>query len=143
VSAQNSKHVADWYTFSHVIHGIVFYWILDWLFPDWPLGLKVVAAVIPEALWEIFENTDMVIEYYRQNTVSVEYRGDSVLNSVADIGAMTAGLFLAFWLPWWAVLFIVVALELITLAYIRDNLLLNIIMFIYPFEAIADWQAGW
>lgn len=142
VSAQNSKHIADWYTPSHVIHGFLFYWIINWLKPEWPFGLKLVVATLPEVAWEIFENTDMIIEYYRQNTVSVEYRGDSALNSVADVAAMVVGFGLAAWLPWPVVLLVILLLEGVTLAFIQDNLILNIVMFIYPFEFITEWQSA-
>lgn len=140
VSPENSKHLTDWYTLSHIIHGFVFFWIIHWLAPKWPLGLKLFAAVLPEVVWEIYENTDAVIEYYRQQTVSVEYRGDSVINSVSDVLAMVAGFFLAYRLPWWSIIILILLMEGVTLLFIQDNLILNIIMFIHPFEFITEWQ---
>lgn len=142
VSNQNSQHLTDWYTLSHIIHGVLFFWVINWLAPDWPVGLKLLVAVIPEVAWEIIENTDMVIEYYRQNTVSVEYAGDSVVNSVMDVVSMVVGFGLALWLPWPVVLVALLLMEGAALIFIRDNLLLNIIMFVYPFDFISEWQSA-
>lgn len=143
VSSQNSQHIADWYTFSHIIHGFIFYWLIDWLTPDdWPLALKLILAVLPEIAWELFENTDWVINYYRANTISLDYFGDSVINSVSDISFMVVGFFAAYWLPWWAVVLLILGFEAVCLHYIRDNLTLNMLIFIHPFDTIVDWQAG-
>lgn len=142
VSAENSQHIADWYSLSHVIHGFGFYALLAWIAKSQPVGLRLVVAIIIEAAWEIFENTDFVINRYREVTISLDYFGDSVLNSVSDIGFMVLGFFLAGRLPVWFSLALVVALELIALIAIRDNLTLNIIMLLYPLEAIKTWQAG-
>ena len=143
VSGENSQHIADWYTFSHVIHGFVFFWLINWLAPDeWPLSLKLILAIIPEIAWELFENTDWVINYYRSNTISLDYFGDSVINSVGDIVFMVAGFFLAAVLPWWTVVLLILLMEGVSLYAIRDNLFLNILMFLYPFESVVDWQAS-
>ncbi len=143
-SSENSQHLTDWYTFSHVIHGFAFY-LLFWFVGrkyNWPVGLRLVLAVVVEAVWEIFENTDMVINRYREVTISLDYYGDSVINSTADIFAMVVGFLLAWRLPVWAVIFLTVAMEVIVGYYIRDNLTLNIIMLLYPNETILNWQAN-
>lgn len=145
-SSENSQHVNDWYTFSHIIHGFAFYWILQFLSKRWPslkpIGLRFVLAVLLETSWEIFENTDFVINRYRETTISLDYYGDSIINSVGDVLATIAGFVAAFRMPVWATLVVLVALELFVGYWIRDNLALNIIMLIYPFETILQWQQG-
>ena len=141
-SSENSQHVSDWYTPSHVIHGFSFYGLLWLLGRRWPIGVRLLLAVGIEAAWEIFENTDLVINRYREVTISLDYYGDSVLNSVCDMLAMVAGFVLASRLPVWTTVVLVIALELLVLYFIRDNLTLNIIMLLYPLDAIKRWQAG-
>ena len=141
-SSENSQHVSDWYTPSHVIHGFAFYGLLWLAGRRWPLGVRLVLAIAIEAGWEIFENTDMVINRYREVTISLDYYGDSVLNSVCDILAMVGGFLLASRLPPWVIVVAIVALELFVGWAIRDNLTLNIIMLIYPLDTIRAWQAG-
>ena len=109
---------------------------------QWPLGVRLVLAIAIESGWEIFENTDMVINRYREVTISLDYYGDSVLNSVCDILAMVGGFLLASRLPVWTIVLAVAVLELFVGWAIRDNLTLNIIMLIYPLDAIRAWQAG-
>lgn len=141
-SADNSQHIADWYTPSHIIHGFLFY-LLGWLFLRGnPPGDRLVAAVLIEAGWELLENSPVIIDRYRQTTMALGYSGDSVLNSVADIGWMCFGFALARRLPLWATVSLAIGFELLTLATIRDNLTLNVLMLVAPIDAVRTWQAG-
>ena len=139
-SSENSQHLSDWYTFTHVIHGFVFYGALWLIARRTPIGLRLLLAVIVEASWEILENTDLIINRYREATISLDYFGDSVVNSVADILAMVAGFALAARLPVWLTVALIVVIELLLLYWIRDNLTLNIVMLVYPLDAIRRWQ---
>jgi hypothetical protein len=142
VSAENSQHIADWYTPSHIIHGFAFYGLFWLVGRRWPLGARLLAATALEAGWEILENTPLIINRYREATIALDYYGDSVLNSVSDIGWMILGFVLASRLPVWASIALIVIAEAGVGYAIRDNLALNILMLIYPLEAVRHWQAG-
>jgi hypothetical protein len=141
-SAENSQHLIDWYTPSHVIHGFIFYALL-WLVSRWvpmSFGTRLVLAVAIEASWEVLENTDFAINRYREATIALDYYGDSVINSVSDMLFMVLGFFLAAWLPVWLTVAIALALEIFIGAMIRDNLTLNVIMFLWPLDWVLHWQ---
>jgi len=146
-SSENSQHLADWYTFSHIIHGLVFYAAAHLLWRRWKLfdGLltrwALPIAVVLEASWEILENSPMIIDRYRAVTVSFGYAGDSIVNSMADIGWMVLGFWLAAKLPAKASIALAILFEIGTLLIIRDNLTLNVLMLVWPVDAIRDWQA--
>ena len=141
-STQSSQHLLDWWTFSHVIHGFLFYLALRWAVPRLSLGQRFLAATAVEIGWEILENSDWVIERYRTLTVAFDYNGDSILNSVSDVGAMSAGFALARVLPVWLSVAIVVAIEALPMLAIRDGLILNVLTLLWPVPAIVEWQAG-
>jgi len=140
-SDQNSQQIADPYTFTHLTHGALFYGLTSLALPSAGVGLRLLATVAVEGAWESYENTRTVIERYRAATISLGYYGDSVLNSVCDILACGIGFWLAARLPRGATLGWVVASEVLLALWIRDNLTLNILMLVYPIDAIKAWQA--
>lgn len=141
-SIGNSQHLSDWYTFSHIIHGFIFYWILWKLFPKMHIGWRLLLAVAIEIGWEIFENTPMIINHYRQQALAQGYTGDSILNSVSDTMAMIAGFVVARVSPVWITIILLLAMELFVAYVIRDNLILNITNLIHVFPLIENWQMG-
>ncbi len=141
-SSENSQHIMDWYSFSHIIHGFALYWIIGRTFSRLSRRARMVIAVTIEGIWEVWENSNFIINRYRSVTISLDYYGDSIINSMADIGFMLFGFWLAYKLPVWMVIALTVAMEVGVGYMIRDNLTLNIMMLIYPVTAIARWQAG-
>jgi hypothetical protein len=138
----NSQHVADWYTPSHIVHGFLFY-ALGWaVLRKNPPGDRLIGAVLIESAWELLENSPFIIDRYRHETMALGYTGDSVLNSLCDIGWMVVGFALARRLPVSATIALALGLELLCLAVIRDNLTLNVLMLVAPNDAIRAWQAG-
>ena len=138
----NSQHIADWYTPSHIIHGFLFY-LLGWLvLRGTPAGQRLLLAVSIEAAWEVLENSPIIIDRYREATIALGYSGDSVLNSSFDVVFMILGFGLARRLPVWATVALGLGFELLTLVVIRDNLFLNILMLVAPNDAIRAWQSG-
>lgn len=140
LSVGNSQHLSDWYSFSHIIHGVIFYALLTYFFPRMPLFARFAFAVGIEVAWEILENTPMVIEHYRQQALAQGYVGDSILNSVSDTLMMVGGFFLAWRLPTWTSVALCILLEVFVMYMIRDGLALNILGFVYTPEFIASWQ---
>ncbi len=142
VGPRQSQMLADWYSFSHIVHGLLFYALL-WLFARrTPVEWRFLAALGVEAAWELSENTPMVIDRYRTATAALGYSGDSMINSLSDIAMMALGFLAARKLPLWASVALLIALELVPLFVIRDNLFLNVWMLIAPSDAVPAWQSA-
>ena len=137
-----SQMLADWYSPSHVVHGFLFYALLQLLWRRSTFERRFLVAVLVEAAWEVIENTPMVIDRYREATIALGYSGDSILNNVSDISMMALGFVAARRLPVWASVGAVILLELVPLIVIRDNLALNVWMLLAPSDTILNWQSG-
>ena len=146
VSSENSQHLSDWYSFTHIVHGFLFFFLLWLISKKIPqirkFSVGFVIAVVMESIWEIIENTNFVFYRYREATIALDYFGDSIINSTADILFMSLGFMMASRLSVLASVSFVAGSELLLAIVIRDNLALNILMLIYPIDAIKEWQIG-
>jgi hypothetical protein len=140
--AHTSQHLFDPYSLTHLLHGLIFYWALKWLVPQWTWQARLFTSTVIEVLWEIIENSPWVIERYRQATAALGYEGDSVVNVVGDVLACTLGFAVARQLGWRGSLALFFAVEIGLLFWIRDNLTLNVVMLFFPIEAIKNWQTA-
>lgn len=140
LSRHNSQHLFDPYTFTHVLHGVLYFWLATLIFRRMPLAWRLFLAILVECSWEVLENTNMVIERYRAVTISLDYFGDSVANSLGDVLSCALGFLIAQKIKLWWSLALFIIIEIILLFWIHDSLLLNIVMLVYPIEAIKTWQ---
>ena len=140
-SPKTSQMLADWYSLSHIVHGLLFYFLLWLTLRRQPVQLRFLGALLIESAWEVIENTPFVIDRYRETTAAIGYSGDSVINSVSDILMMALGFLAARKLPVWVAVLLVIALEVLPLFVIRDNLTLNIWNLLAPNPAVQAWQA--
>lgn len=138
----NSQHLTDWYTFSHIAHGFIFYWVLSMFAPRLPVAAKILISLGVEVGWEVLENTPMVINHYRLQALAQGYTGDTILNSVSDSFAMLIGFIWAWRMPVWSTLVIALGLETFTLYAIRDGLVLNVLNLVHQFDSVQAWQSG-
>jgi hypothetical protein len=146
-SNETSQQLADWYSFSHIIHGFIFFGILHLIAPRLPVAARLLIAMGVEIAWEITENSPATIQHYRQQAIAAGYVGDSILNSVSDTTMMSIGFLIAWRTSWRYVAIAAICMELFTLAMVRDNLTLNVIGLVLPgdwapIHAIHDWQAA-
>lgn len=139
-SSHTSQHLLDPYTFTHVLHGVMFFWLINLLFKKYSFSWQLFAAVFVECAWEVLENSNFIIEKYRKNTASLDYFGDSIFNSIGDVFACAFGFIVAYKLGVWRSLAFFLIVEAFLIFWIRDSLLINIVMLIYPIDAIKTWQ---
>lgn len=141
-SSHTSQHLLDPYSFTHFLHGFLFWWLLILIFPKASRDAQIWAAVAIESAWEVLENSNFIIERYREATAALGYSGDTILNSISDVFFCLIGLLVARSLGVVRSVIVFLFVELVLLFWIRDGLLLNILMLIYPIEEIKNWQAG-
>jgi hypothetical protein len=139
-SSDNSQHFLDPYAFTHVLHGFAFFWLLAWLASRLKPNWQLLIAVAVEAAWEVFENTQFIIDRYREETAALGYNGDTVVNSFGDILCCIVGFLVARRLGLRRSLVLFIVIEVILIIWIKDSLLLQILVLIYPTEAIKAWQ---
>ncbi|MEP6569714.1 MAG: DUF2585 family protein [Acidobacteriota bacterium] len=139
-SANNSQHLLDPYSFTHLLHGFVFFWLITWLFSRLSANWQLALAVAIEACWEVFENTNFVIDRYRSQTAALGYNGDTVINSFGDILCCVVGFVVARRLGLRRSLIVFVVLEVVLIFWIKDSLLLEILTLIIPIDAVRAWQ---
>ncbi len=141
-SRHNSQHLIDPYSFTHILHGILEFWLIGLVFRKIPLAWRFVIAIFIESLWEVVENTNYIINRYREATISLDYYGDSIANSIFDIVCCGLGFLIAYKIGRWWSLAVFVLMEIVLLFWIRDSLMLNILMLIWPLDGVKSWQAG-
>ncbi len=142
LSRHNSQHIIDPYSFTHILHGVLEFWLIGLVFTKMPMAWRFVLAIFIESSWEVIENTDYIINRYREATISLDYYGDSIVNSIADIACCATGFAIAYKIRLWWSLAVFVATEIVLLFWIRDSLLVNILMLIWPIDSIKQWQMG-
>ena len=136
-----SQHLFDSYSLTHLSHGLIFYTAFALMLPRLALTWRLCISVAIAAGWEVLENSPYIINRYREETMSLDYLGDSIMNSLGDVLSCFLGFYLARWLGWRWTLALFIASELLLLALIRDNLTLNVIMLIWPIKAVKAWQS--
>lgn len=141
-SSDNSQHLFDPYAFTHLLHGVVFFIALAWIAPRLSVMWRFMLAVIIEAAWEVLENSEFIIQRYREATASLGYEGDTIVNSIGDIFICGVGFWLAYYLGFRRSLILFIVVEIALTLWIRDSLILSVVMLIYPIEAIKAWQLG-
>ena len=138
----NSQHIIDPYSFTHLLHGVLEYWLLGLVFPRMRIVWRLFLSISIACSWEIAENSTYMIERYRQETISLAYFGDSIINSLSDIACCATGFVVAYKLRFWRSFALFLVTELVLVCWIHDSLLINILMLIWPIEAVKKWQLG-
>ncbi len=141
-SPHTSQHIVDPYSFTHIFHGVIEFWLIGLVFRKVPMAWRLLIAVMIESSWEILENSTYIIQRYRESTISLDYFGDSIINSISDILCCATGFVIAYKLRFWKSLVLFIVTEIILTLAIRDSLTINVIMLVYPIEAIKQWQLG-